>query len=83
MRPQELAQLKMEHSYWLNLQKRALLGLHQGPSSRTNNDVVTYMALFWHHILGPAQEEEKNARKMKTQLLGQDPKLYHFFIQYF
>jgi hypothetical protein len=40
------------------------------------------MALFWHHILGPAQGK-KNARKMKTQLLGQDPKLYHFFIQYF
>jgi hypothetical protein len=36
---------------------------------------------FWDHILGPAQEK-KNALKMKTQLLGQDPKLYHFFIQY-
>ncbi len=60
----------MEHSYWLNLQKRALLGLHQGPSSRTNNDVVTYMAFIWHHILGPAQEEKKMLIKWRPNFLG-------------
>jgi hypothetical protein len=32
--------------------------------------VVTYMALFWHHILGASSRKEKMLRKWRPNFLG-------------